>query len=189
MLWTMFVKNTALETMSIGDGQLRSLKTWKSTHVITRTNNFFLKLCNFFVHPDGQNVETLFIPHGFTWPTTSALKLRIQVPPDDQDEETTTAAATEVAATAVSATAVASTKAVTTTVALPSRYPPHMQHMPRNERRRLKLPFDQECGHCGFVWVKGSVSISQCETYRSMCKLKNRPCKQRAIEVVGSSTC
>ena len=49
----------------------------------------------------------------------------------------------------------------------------------RNTRRKLPLPHDVKCGACGFVWKQGSITISQCETYRSQCKVHNRLCKQR----------
>lgn len=60
-----------------------------------------------------------------------------------------------------------------------SYYPKHMQHLSRNERRRLKIPFAKRCEACDFVWPEGSVTISQCETYRSLCKLHNKKCSLR----------
>lgn len=49
----------------------------------------------------------------------------------------------------------------------------------RNERRKLLLPADQACQACGVVWLAGSVTISQCETFRSQCKVHNRSCLSR----------
>ena len=49
----------------------------------------------------------------------------------------------------------------------------------RNARRRLPLPVDVMCRACGFVWEKGSITISQCETFRSQCKVHNRLCSSR----------
>ena len=50
---------------------------------------------------------------------------------------------------------------------------------PRNERRKLPLPHDTACKACGFVWAKGSVSISRCEAFRSQCKVHKRLCSTR----------
>jgi len=61
------------------------------------------------------------------------------------------------------------------------RYPAHMQHMSKKERRRQKLPFDQLCSHCGFMWRNDSVTIRQCEDYRFKCKHNNRPCADRIL--------
>ena len=51
----------------------------------------------------------------------------------------------------------------------------------RNARRKLPLPHDVKCGACGFIWKQGSITISQCETYRSQCKVHNRLCTQRVL--------
>ena len=49
----------------------------------------------------------------------------------------------------------------------------------RNARRKLPLPHDTTCHACGHVWRKDTVTISQCETFRSQCKVHNRPCATR----------
>ena len=51
----------------------------------------------------------------------------------------------------------------------------------RNARRKLPLPSDVKCGHCGYLWKRGSITISQCESYRSQCKLHARPCGSRKV--------
>lgn len=51
--------------------------------------------------------------------------------------------------------------------------------MDRNERRKLLLPTDKTCQACGVVWRAGSVTISQCETIRSQCKVWGRTCSSR----------
>ena len=63
--------------------------------------------------------------------------------------------------------------------AQPLKYPDHLAGLTRNERRKHLLPWPQKCTSCGFVWGAGSTTISRCETYRSMCKLHNRPCAER----------
>ena len=49
----------------------------------------------------------------------------------------------------------------------------------RNARRKLPLPHDTTCQACGHVWKKDSITISQCETFRSQCKVHNRLCVTR----------
>ena len=56
---------------------------------------------------------------------------------------------------------------------------PTSRQLDRNARRKLPLPADVKCRSCGFVWKKNSITISQSETYRSQCKLHNRPCVSR----------
>ena len=56
---------------------------------------------------------------------------------------------------------------------------PSSRQLDRNARRKLPLPADVKCRSCGFVWKKNSITISQSETYRSQCKLHNRPCVSR----------
>lgn len=57
--------------------------------------------------------------------------------------------------------------------------PPTMLPMDRNERRKLLLPADKTCTACGVVWRAGTVTISQCETIRSQCKVWGRSCVAR----------
>ena len=73
---------------------------------------------------------------------------------------------------------------IPTLAAAPLAGPPAPLAQPvrdRNARRKLPLPSDVKCGHCGYLWKRGSITISQCESYRSQCKLHARPCGSRKV--------
>jgi hypothetical protein len=55
----------------------------------------------------------------------------------------------------------------------------HVLPKDRNARRKLPLPHDTTCKACGHVWEKDSITVSQCETFRSQCKVHNRLCVTR----------
>lgn len=64
---------------------------------------------------------------------------------------------------------------VTTTTTIEST----TKKLSRNERRRLPLVDDVTCSSCGATWLAGSITLSQCETFRSLCKLHGKTCTNR----------
>ena len=111
------------------------------------------------------------------WPSFCGFTLKIPVMPEASPMQVDDGPV-EIAQTSET---VAASEVVSKREARSSKYPDDLADLSRNERRKHLLPWPQKCAACGFVWAAGSVSISKCETYRSMCKLHNRPCAERSI--------
>lgn len=107
------------------------------------------------------------------WPSFCGFTLKIPVMPMQVED----------APFEIARETVATPEVVSKREARSSKYPDDLAGLSRNERRKHLLPWPQKCAACGFVWAAGSVSISKCETYRSMCKLHNRPCAERSISL------
>ena len=134
--------------------------------------------------PTTQIIDAIpsdFESHQSHWPSFSGFTLKIPVMPEASPMQV------DDAPVELARETVATLKVVSKREARSSKYPDDLAGLSRNERRKHLLPWPQKCAACGFVWAAGSVSISKCETYRSMCKLHNRPCAERSISLSVSA--